>query len=150
MNIMHPEDQQLQRYLNNHCTELEHKRITRHLTKCVNCRKRYDDFAELDTILDQLPLLEAPEHLTDTIMRQVYVKPWERENPAEGRPALKSWWRPELMNGLIAVTATFVLIMTGIPRKLMHLDAQRLESGVELTVMQVSEFIVNMSQQLLT
>jgi predicted anti-sigma-YlaC factor YlaD len=151
MNIMHPENQELQRFLSKQGTELELRRVARHLAQCGKCRKRLEDFAELEArLVEELPLLQAPDSLTDRIMQQVYTKPWERESLSGEKPSRQGWWRPELMNGLVAIAATFVLILTGIPRKLMHLDPQQLESGVELTVLQVSAFIQNVSQQLLT
>ncbi|MDQ1911873.1 hypothetical protein RAC89_15825 [Paenibacillus sp. GD4] len=151
MSIMHPDDQELQRYLNRSCTELEAKRTSRHLKQCPRCRKRLTDYADLEAELSELPLITAPDRLTERIMHQIHAKPWEREDSTmELPPSPTGRWRPELMNGLIATAATFFLILTGIPGKLMQLSPSQLESSVEATVAQLTQFVEIFSRGMLT
>ncbi|MCZ8517783.1 hypothetical protein O9H85_36950 [Paenibacillus filicis] len=143
MRIMHPEDKELQRYLNQSCDEIAYQRIHRHLRMCSLCRGKLKNYMELDRLLDSMPLLEAPKDLPDRVARRLRY-------PESRPPVKRPFWRSELANGLIATAATFIFVATGIMGKLVTLNPEALGSDVEERVLQLYRWLEFISHQWLT
>ena len=153
MNIMHPDDRTLERYLNKHIDELMNKRVALHLRACPDCRRRLAAFVDMELLLENMPLLDAPSGLSDRVMEALRQEP----PMAAERPALKqetagkkTFWRTELANGLVATAATFLFIYSGAMGKLISLDAYELEAGVRSGTRLLFQTIELLSKQLLT
>ncbi|MCD1261075.1 hypothetical protein B5M42_019920 [Paenibacillus athensensis] len=73
----------------------------------------------LNKLLDDMPLLEPSAEFTRRVMQQVEGGPV---------PILASKriprWRGEVVNGSVAIAATFVFISTGIVGKIVAFDSQ--------------------------
>lgn len=153
MNFMHPDDRTLQRYLNKHSDELMSKRIALHLRGCPDCRRRLDAFVEMELVLEDMPLLEAPGGLPDRVMAALRTERMTAESasvPRQETAGKKTFWRAELANGLVATAATFLFIYSGAMGKLISLDAHELEAGVRSGTRFVYQTIELLSKQLLT
>lgn len=153
MSIRHPSERELQRFLNGSCVETEHKRLSRHMQRCVLCRGKLHGYLELEQTLGRMAPLQAPPRLADRIMRQISL-PSEIQAEAESRQREKErpsrpFWRSELANGLIATGATFLFVSTGITGKLMTLNPAALETSVADGIAQWSRLVAALSEQLL-
>lgn len=163
MTIMHPKDQELQRYLNKSCSELEYHRIARHMKACAPCRGRLSDFLDVELMLDQLAVEQAPAELTDRVMSAlrsggVYAS---SDRPLPVRPALEAqassprrkwmpYWRTELLHGMVAMAATFLFIVSGVFGKLTSLDPNRWEADVRTGALQLFHVVESVSRQFLS
>lgn len=155
MAIMHPNDQDLQRYLNRRCPELEGRRIGRHIKNCTVCRRKITDYVDMEMVLEELPVLQAPHHLTDRVMSAIVaaerpdaLKP--EASPTQASSNQRPYWRSELVNGLVATAATYLFMMTGIVGKLMTLDANQLEAGFRTGTIQLFQAVETVSRHLLS
>lgn len=155
MNSMHPDERQLQRFLNNHVSELEWKRLRKHLNGCPGCRARLRDFLKLEMLLDDMPLLKAPDGLTEQIMEAVQSG---SEGASGGAPSgeekrlertASGRWRSELSNGLVAAAATWLFVSTGLLNRLLSIDADGLGTGIRQSAEQLAYLIESVSRQLL-
>ncbi|MCG7218008.1 anti-sigma factor family protein [Paenibacillus mucilaginosus] len=161
MNIMHPNEQDLQRYLNNHMTELENRRVRRHLASCPPCRRKLSALLAVELELADLELLEAPAGLSDRVMaalREEGLGNAEAEasrgsGPPGNAPTVKPakpYWRRELVHGAIAMAATLMFVSSGLVGRLAALDSDRLEAGVRQGTMVWLQTVQTFSQQLLS
>ncbi|WP_426451488.1 anti-sigma factor family protein [Paenibacillus sp. S-38] len=137
MNIMHPNEKELQHYLNKHMTDLENRRIRRHLSSCPPCRRKLSALLAVELELAELPVLEAPADLTTRVMSALRKVPHpEAEGPpgrrhdAHAAGQAKPYWRRELFHGAIAMVATLMFVSSGLVGRLAALDSDRLEAGV--------------------
>ncbi|SCW81459.1 hypothetical protein SAMN04487970_105430 [Paenibacillus tianmuensis] len=163
MTIMHPNDQELLRFLNKSCSELEYHRIARHMKACAPCRGRLSDFLDVELMLDQLAVEQAPAELTDRVMSAVrsgraHASP---DRPLPDYPAFeaqassprrkwKPYWRTELLHGMVAMAATFLFIVSGAFGKLMSLDPNQWEADVRTGALQLFHIVESVSRQLLS
>lgn len=153
MNIMHPDDRTLQRYLNKHVDELMNKRVALHLRTCPDCRKRLAAFVDMELLLEEMPVLNAPPGLPDRVMEVLRQEGPAKADIAAGKQATsgkKTFWRAELANGLVATAATFLFIYSGAMGKLISLNGYELEAGVRNSTNYVFHTIEFLSKQLLT
>lgn len=152
---LHPDDRQLQRFLSNHCSELELKKIGRHIQGCPDCRTRLRAYLDMEALLDELPLLQAPAELEDRVMSSIEMESrgsiLAREASTSDRRSMKaSRWRPELIHGLVATVATYVFVSSGIMGKIMSINADQLGADVQSKVTAVEIIVQRISVQLLS
>ncbi|WP_063915648.1 anti-sigma factor family protein [Paenibacillus elgii] len=157
MTIMHPKDQELLRYLNKSCSELEYHRIARHMKACAPCRGRLADFLDVELMLDQLAVEQAPAELTDRVMsalrssdRPLPVRPALEAQASSPRRKWMPYWRTELLHGMVAMAATFLFIISGVFGKLTSLDPNRWEADVRTGALQLFHVVESVSRQLLS
>lgn len=74
MAVMHPNDQELQRYLNRRCSAKEDRRIGYHIKACSGCRRRISVLLDMEMALEELPVLQAPSDLADRVMSSIEVE----------------------------------------------------------------------------
>ncbi|TDF94183.1 hypothetical protein [Paenibacillus piri] len=157
MNKHHLNDRQLQRYLNRTCSELEFVKSGKHLQVCPSCRNRLNTYLDMESVLEQMPLLAAPPGLQERIMRSVHAAqeedlPGIRE-PVYGQrtvPSFVNRWRSELAHGLIAMAATFLFISSGILGKIMSINADNWGEGIQHQVLAIEAVVARISIQLLS
>jgi hypothetical protein len=144
MNKQHPDDLQLQRFLNRTCSEHEYKRFQHHIHGCPDCRSRLHAYMDIESRLDHLSVLTAPSGLEDQIMKVIHNK---SEAPALPSPPSSpvTRWRSELIHGFIAMAATFLFISSGVWGKMLSInpvlwseDVQSKVSVIELVVQRIS------------
>jgi len=88
----------------------------------------------LNKLLEQMPLLEPSAGFTGRVMRQVN----DRLAPLAARKR-KPRWVGELVNGSVAIAATFVFISTGVVGKIVAFDTQIAE--LSLYIAKISRLI---------
>ncbi|MCZ8523472.1 MULTISPECIES: anti-sigma factor [Paenibacillus] len=157
MNIMHPNEQELQRYLNKRTPELESRRIRRHLRSCPPCRRKLGALLEIEEQLDGLEMLVAPPDLSDRVLTEL-----KREDRGDvpslpnatrdfrAAPPEKTYWRKELLHGMIAMAATLMFISSGLVRRLVALDSDQLQEGVRYGAAVWLQTVQTVSHQLLS
>ncbi len=163
MTIIHPNDQELLRFLNKSCSELEYHRIGRHMKACAPCRRRLSDFLDVEQMLDQLAVEQAPAELTDRVISALRSgradAPADRSSPdypafetqaSMPRRKWKPYWRTELLHGMVAMAATFLFIVSGVFGKLASLDPNQWEAGVRTGALQLFHVVESVSRQLLS
>ncbi|KEQ24556.1 hypothetical protein [Paenibacillus tyrfis] len=157
MTIMHPNDQELLRFLNKSCSELEYHRIARHMKACAPCRGRLSDFLDVELMLDQLAVEQAPAELADRVMsalrssdRPLPDRPVFEAQPSSPRRKWVPYWRTELLHGMVAMAATFLFIISGVFGKLTSLDPNRWEADVRTGALQLFHVVESVSRQLLS
>jgi hypothetical protein len=127
LNKPHPNERQLQQYLNSACSELESRRIKRHVYECLSCRTRLHTYLNMEILLDDMPLLMPSSDLEERIMRSIRSEPagsGDSPIPLTARRASAAGrWSPELINGLIATAATYLFISSGVLNKIMTINA---------------------------
>ncbi|WP_019536614.1 anti-sigma factor family protein [Paenibacillus ginsengihumi] len=155
MNSMHPDERQLQRFLNNQVSELEWKRLRKHLNSCPGCFAKLRDFLKLEMLLDDMPLCKAPDGLTEQIMEAIQSGP---AGASEGAPSgeeqrsersASGLSRRELSNGLVAAAATWLFVSTGLLGRLLSFDANGIGTGIRQSAEQLAYLIESVSRQLL-
>ncbi|MGG1601009.1 hypothetical protein [Paenibacillus naphthalenovorans] len=154
MAVMHPNDQELQRYLNRRCSAKEDRRIGYHIKACSGCRRRISVLLDMEMALEELPVLQAPSDLADRVMSSIEVEASSVHSGRDsGRTAVsgkrRAYWRSELINGLVATAATYLFISTGIVGKLINLDAGELEAGLRSGAIQFLQAVGKVSRHLL-
>ncbi|MFE5323376.1 anti-sigma factor family protein [Paenibacillus sp. NPDC056579] len=151
---LHPDDRQLQRFLSNHCSELELKQIGRHIQGCPDCRTRLRAYLDMEVLLDDMPVMAAPAGLEDRVMNFIQMENQgsriARETSAANQsPKSASRWRPELMHGLVATAATYIFVSSGILGKLLSINADQLGADVQSKLAVVGIIVHRISIQLL-
>ncbi|NOU92644.1 hypothetical protein GC093_05290 [Paenibacillus sp. LMG 31456] len=157
MNNTHLNERQLQRYLNRMCTELEFNKMGKHIHGCTSCRTRLHSLLEMELLLDQMPLLAAPPKLEDRIMKSIYAD----AGADIGKQAISSViqkrgagavnrYRSELVNGFIAVAATYLFINSGIIGKIISINADSWGADVQNRVAAIESVVTRISIQLLS
>ncbi|MFD0681772.1 MULTISPECIES: hypothetical protein [unclassified Paenibacillus] len=158
MKNLHPNDRQLQRYLNRMCSELEFNKMGKHIHGCTSCRTRLHTLLEMEFLLDQMPLLAAPPMLEDRIMESINAESraalgnravLQPANQKPGAAAVKRY-RSELVNGLIAVAATYLFINSGIIGKIISINADSWGADVQNRVAAIESVVTRISIQLLS
>jgi hypothetical protein len=153
MKTQHPNDRQLLQYLNRMCSELEFNHTAKHIQICASCRTRLHAFIEMESVLDQMPLMTAPPLLEDRIMKSISkgASRLSDTNPSpRQQPSSVSRRRSELINGLIAVAATFLFINSGILGKIMSINANNWGEGVQNQLIAIESVVTRLSLQLLS
>ncbi|WP_036746041.1 anti-sigma factor family protein [Paenibacillus sp. UNC451MF] len=150
---LHPDDRHLQRFLNNACSELELKKIGRHIQGCPDCRTRLRAYLEMESLLDEMPLLQAPEDIEDKVMGAIGRESREqshrlREASARNESKRRTRWRNELVHGLVATAATYVFISSGVLGKIMSINAAQWGDDVQSKVAAVEWIVQQISMQL--
>ncbi|WP_282939840.1 zf-HC2 domain-containing protein [Paenibacillus sp. RC67] len=151
---LHPDDRHLQRFLNNACSELELKKIGRHIQGCPDCRTRLRAYLDMESLLDEMPLLQAPLELEDKVMAAIGKESQEHSfrvaASARSRSTSKrrTRWHNELVHGLVATAATYVFISSGILGKIMSINAEQLGDDVYSKVAVVEWIVQRISNQL--
>lgn len=64
----------LDRYLENRLNDIEQHRIEKHLEKCNECRREYQELKEVFCILSNHPMVLPPEDFTEKIMNRINTK----------------------------------------------------------------------------
>ncbi|GAA4841538.1 hypothetical protein GCM10023310_19270 [Paenibacillus vulneris] len=150
---LHPDDHHLLRFLNSACSELELKKIGRHIQGCPDCRTRLRAYLDMESLLDQVPLLQAPEELTDKVMGAIGRESREQtlRVAAAARHASKAKgrWHNELVHGLVATAATYVFISSGVLGKIMSINAEQWGDDVQSKVAALGWIVHQLSVQLL-
>ncbi|MBP1157112.1 hypothetical protein [Paenibacillus sp. PvR148] len=109
----------------------------------------------METDLEELPVLQAPSDLTHRVMSviegaaQTAVSGMDAGRISSNHKR-RSYWRSELVNGLVATAATYLFISTGIVGKLITLDAIRLEAGLRTGAIQLFQAVEAVSRNLLS
>lgn len=163
MTIMHPNDQELLRFLNKSCSELEYHRIGRHMKACAPCRRRLSEFLDVELMLEQLAVEQAPTELADRVMSALRsgTAHASSDRPSSDQPAFeaqassprhkrKPYWRTELLHGMVAMAATFLFIVSGVFGKLTSLDPNQWEADVRTGALQLFHVVESVSRQLLS
>lgn len=149
---LHPDDRHLQRFLNNSCSELELKKIGRHIQGCPDCRTRLRAYLDMEALLNEMPLLQAPAGLEDKVMGAIGMESAEHSFrvAASSRPAAKrkTRWHNELVHGLVATAATYLFISSGILGKIMSINAEQWGDDVQSKVAAVEWIVQRISIQL--
>jgi len=151
----HPDDRQLQRFLNSECSELELKKVGRHIQGCPDCRTRLRAYLDMEAVLNQMPVLTAPADLEDRVMTSIGN---ELQGSRTAREALARHngsgrvprWRPELIHGLVATAATYVFVASGIMGRIMSINADRLGADVQSRVEAAHDILQRISIHLLS
>ncbi|WP_090676110.1 hypothetical protein [Paenibacillus tianmuensis] len=118
---------------------------------------------DVELMLDQLAVEQAPAELTDRVMSAVrsgraHASP---DRPLPDYPAFeaqassprrkwKPYWRTELLHGMVAMAATFLFIVSGAFGKLMSLDPNQWEADVRTGALQLFHIVESVSRQLLS
>lgn len=152
---LHPDDRQLQRFLSNHCSELELKKIGRHIQGCPDCRTRLRAYLDMEALLDEMPVMAAPDGLEDRVMNLLQMenqgsrlaRVTSSANPSSKQA---SRWCPELMHGLVATAATYIFISSGILGKIMSINADQLGADVQSKLAAVGIIVQRISIQFLS
>jgi hypothetical protein len=154
---LHPNDRQLQQYLNRMCTELEYLTFRKHFKNCKSCRTRLHTYLELETILDQMPLLSAAPALEERIMQTIQQQSGRSESIEDAISGVRittvssaGRWRPELVNGLVAAAATFLFVTSGILGKLWTINPDSWGAGVQNQVAAIETVVTRISMQLIS
>jgi hypothetical protein len=163
LNNLHPNERQLQRFLNKACTELEYKRIKQHIHVCSSCRARLHAYLNLEELLNELDVLTPRLGLEERVMQAIRTESRDREDAAAGlsinsrnvrdsgkTTSRKLFASPELINGLIATAATYLFVGSGILGKIMSINAGEWEADVQsrfedisLAVQQISMYFIS-------
>ncbi|SFL69563.1 hypothetical protein SAMN03159341_108263 [Paenibacillus sp. 1_12] len=155
MNSQHPNDRQLQRFLNRACSELEYKRIQQHIHICSGCRARLHTYLNLEEFLNNMDVLAPVSGLEDRVMQRIREESNEhfderlsasshtrKPKSAASRSRL---WRSELINGLIATAATYLFISSGIMGKIISINAGDWGEGIQSTFMEIGNTVQQIS-----
>lgn len=150
MNKQHPDDLQLQRYLNKACSEHEYKRIRHHLRSCPVCKSSLYAFVELESALEDLPLLEAPPGLEENVMQAVREARKPQTAPARSGPNHHARFRSELVHCFIATAATFLFISSGLWTRMVTMNPVQWSADVQHQVSFIELLVHRLSVQLLS
>lgn len=159
MTGMHPKDHELLHYLNNRGPELEQRRMRRHLNDCSFCKERLSALLDVELALHELPLLSAPADLSERVLQSLRAIacpgdggafPGASEQVLRSEASRKPKRSLELMNGMVAVAATYLFVATGIVGKIASFSAGELESGVRYGAFQLYQVVETVSRQLLS
>ncbi|MED4600309.1 hypothetical protein P9314_06290 [Paenibacillus validus] len=159
MTGIHPKDHELLHYLNNRCPELETRRIRRHLNDCSFCRERLSAFLDVELALNELPLISAPAGMSERVLQALKTDARSGDGSSSLSPsdrvfrseaARKPKRSSELMNGMVAIAATYLFIATGIIGKITSFSADGLESGVRNGAIQLYQAVETVSRHLLS
>ncbi|MCS7461380.1 anti-sigma factor [Paenibacillus doosanensis] len=144
---LHPDDRALQQFLNNACSELELKKIGRHIQSCPVCRTRLRAYLDMESLLDSLPLLHASPGLEDRVMQAIAAPPRAASGQPEARPASarKPRWRAELLHGLVAAAATYLFVSSGVLGKIISINAEQWGADVQSKVAAVEWIVQRLS-----
>lgn len=150
MSKRHPDDQQLQKYLNKTCSEHEYRRIHHHLQSCPGCKSQLYGYMELESLLDRLPVLAAPSGLEESIMESIRESgTGERPQPS-AKASYAARFRLELVHGFIAAAATFLFISSGMWTRMMSINPVQWSEDVQSKVSVIEVVVQRISAQLLS
>ncbi|WP_281889635.1 hypothetical protein [Paenibacillus sp. YYML68] len=157
MTHTHPNDHALQHYMNNQYPELEAWRIHRHLHGCRLCKERLAALIDVELMLDELPIVRAPEQLEDRIMQHLredeaaVVESTKRSSRTQATSTRrKRHARPELVNGFVAITATYLFISSGVIGAIASFNEGRLQYGIQVGTLQLQQAVETISRQFLS
>ncbi|MEK3911192.1 anti-sigma factor [Paenibacillus sp. FSL H7-0331] len=155
MNSQHPNERQLQRFLNRACSELEYKRIQQHIHICSGCRARLHTYLNLEELLNGMDVLSPTPGLEDRVMHKIREQSKEHIDnlvPTSSRPrkadpasAPRRLWRPELINGLIATAATYLFVSSGILGRIISINAGQWGAGIQNTFTEIGNTVQHLS-----
>lgn len=127
---MHPNERQLDQYRKQRLTPEEAGRVGAHVQACGLCAGRLKDLERLDAYLDSA----MPDALSADFTRRLMERlefPQERTAvPDSPRSRRRLVLRPELVNVLVAASATYLFVASGAFRMLSVLDKTSLEAQV--------------------
>jgi hypothetical protein len=156
MKTLHPNDRQLQQYLNRMCTETDFAKIRKHVKICTSCQIRLHTYLDMEKQLDQMPLLAVPTQMADRIMSSILA---ETHSSPDGSGRLKTTapssgsigrWSPELVNGLIAVAATFLFVTSGIIGDILSINPDNWGADVQNKVAAIESVVTKISLQIIS
>ncbi|NEN84183.1 hypothetical protein [Paenibacillus elgii] len=112
---------------------------------------------DVELMLDQLAVEQAPAELTDRVMsalrssdRPLPVRPALEAQASSPRRKWMPYWRTELLHGMVAMAATFLFIISGVFGKLTSLDPNQWEADVRTGALQLFHVVESVSRQLLS
>ncbi|NHN35352.1 zf-HC2 domain-containing protein [Paenibacillus agricola] len=153
MNKLHPNERQLQRFLNRACTELENKRIKQHIHSCSDCRNRLHTYLNLEELLNKMNLLSPLPGLEERVMQVIRtestIKRQDDHIPGAIQPSSEHRrtssrsriWCPELVNGLIATAATYLFISSGILGKIIAIGSGNWGAGIQTSFVELGQAV---------
>jgi anti-sigma factor ChrR (cupin superfamily) len=97
----HPDIERLNEYLDRELESRELRRIESHLSQCGECRKAVDDLSEIVRAAGELPPVEPPERIWESIASALQGR---------GAPSRASWWRASLSPALAAAAAVVLAV----------------------------------------
>lgn len=161
LNMLHPNERQLQRFLNRACSELEFKRIQQHIHTCSDCRNRLHTYLNLEELLNKMDVLAPSSGFAERVMQGIRTESsgslLQDKNMITFKPeGLKKTnsrsriWHPELVNGMIATAATYLFISSGILSKIITINAGDWESGVQSRFEEIGLAVHKLSMYLIS
>lgn len=131
MKTAHPNDGQLEQYRKQRLTPEQKQVIAAHAESCLLCSRRIEDMERLELLLDSAAADALSGEFTPRLMEKLSA---QQQMPVQPKPVLsrkrRMALRSELVNILVAASATYLFVASGAFKVVVALDQASLEIHV--------------------